>query len=191
MKKFFTILIIILCVLLSSCSFTNVDQNDYSSSSGELVTTSNIVVIDDTNITEFQTTNEDTNYTVIQTTNEETDSKRGVFVMQIDDTIVDITWENNNSVKELMECAKNGLTITMSRYGGFEQVGSIGKTITSNNTQITTKPGDIVLYSSNQIVIFFGTNTWSYTKLGHINLSQSELNNLLNKSNVVLKLDVE
>ena len=203
MKKFFTILIIILCVLLSSCSFTNVDQNDYSSSSGELVTTSNIVVIDDTNITEFQTTNEDTNitefqttnedtnYTVIQTTNEETDSKRGVFVMQIDDTIVDITWENNNSVKELMECAKNGLTITMSRYGGFEQVGSIGKTITSNNTQITTKPGDVVLYSSNQIVIFFGTNTWSYTKLGHINLSQSELNNLLNKSNVVLKLDVE
>ena len=111
------------------------------------------------------------------------------MVMKIDTISVDITWENNNSVKDLFNFAKNGLTINMSRYGGFEQVGSIGKNIVSNNKQITTSPGDVVLYNSNQIVIFFGTNTWSYTKLGHINLNQTELNNLLNKSNVVLYLN--
>ena len=113
------------------------------------------------------------------------------MVMKIDTISVDITWENNNSVKDLFNFAKKGLTINMSRYGDFEQVGSIGKNIVSNNKQITTNPGDVVLYNLNQIVIFFGTNTWSYTKLGHINLNQTELNNLLNKSNVVLYLNIK
>ena len=111
------------------------------------------------------------------------------MIMKIDTINVDITWENNNSVKELFNLAKNGLIINMSRYGEFEQVGSIGKNIASNNKQMTTSPGDVVLYNSNQIVIFFDSNTWSYTKLGHINLNQTELNNLLNKSNVVLYLN--
>ena len=76
----------------------------------------------------------------------------------------------------------------MHQYGGFEQVGPIGQSIVSNDKRITTAPGDIVLYSSNQIVIFFGNNTWEYTKLGHINLSDSVLNNLLNKENVSLSI---
>ena len=121
----------------------------------------------------------------------EMDSEESIFVMKIDNIVVDITWEKNDSVNELMEYAKNGIIITMHQYGGFEQVGSIGKTITSNDSQITTNSGDVVLYSSNQIVIFFGTNSWSYTKLGHINMNQSELNSLLNKSNVTLKLGKE
>ena len=119
------------------------------------------------------------------------DGEESNFIMKIDDTVVDITWENNDSVRELLKYAKNGLRIAMHQYGGFEQVGSIGKTIKSSNSQITTNPGDVVLYSSNQIVIFFGTNSWSYTKLGHINLNQSELNNLLNKNNVTLKIEKE
>ena len=109
--------------------------------------------------------------------------------MKIDDTIIDITWENNDSVNELKEYAKDGLTIEMHQYGGFEQVGSIGKTSTRSDSQITTIPGDVVLYSGNQIVIFYGSNSWSYTKLGHINLDQDGLNDLLNKSNVTLKLE--
>ncbi len=110
------------------------------------------------------------------------------MIMKIDNQTIDITWENNNSVKELFDFAKDGLTINMSKYGGFEQVGSIGKNIDSNNKQMTTSPGDVVLYSGNQIVVFFGSNTWSYTKLGHINLNQTELNNLLNKEGVTLYL---
>ena len=61
----------------------------------------------------------------------------------------------------------------------------------SNNTQITTNPGDIVLYNSSNIVVFFGSNSWSYTKLGHINLGNEELNDLLNKDSVVLTLEME
>jgi hypothetical protein len=77
----------------------------------------------------------------------------------------------------------------MDRYGGFEQVGPIGRTIKSNDNQMTTEPGDIVLYNSNNIVVFFGSNNWSYTKLGHINLSEEQLKELLDKPNVTIRLE--
>lgn len=106
--------------------------------------------------------------------------------LSVDKQELDVVWENNASVKAIKNLCP--LSINMHQYGGFEQVGSIGQSIVSNDKRITTAPGDIVLYSSNQIVIFFGSNTWEYTKLGHINLSDSALNNLLNKENVSLSI---
>ena len=120
-----------------------------------------------------------------------TDGEEGTFIMKIDDTIVDATWENNDSVKKLLEYAKNGLKIAMHQYGGFEQVGSIGATLPSNDKSITTSAGDICLYQSNQLVVFYGSNTWSYTKLGHINLSKSELTELLDNKDVGIELSLE
>lgn len=106
--------------------------------------------------------------------------------LKIQNTILDVTWYSNESVDALKKLAKDTLTINMNKYGGFEQVGSIGKTLPSNDINITINPGDIVLYSSNQIVIFYGSNTWAYTKLGHINLSKDELEKLLSNSNVTI-----
>lgn len=122
-----------------------------------------------------QTTKED------ETTNME-------LTLKINDIEVDVIWTDNDSVRALKKLAKDGLTINMSKYGGFEQVGSIGSTLPSADTRITTNPGDIVLYSSNQIVLFYDSNTWSYTKLGHINLSKSELSDLLGDEDVVITL---
>ena len=113
------------------------------------------------------------------------------LTLKIDDIEVDVIWTDNDSVKALKNLAKDGLTINMSKYGGFEQVGSIGSTLPSSDTRITTSPGDIVLYSSNQIVIFYDSNTWSYTKLGHINLSKSELTDLLGDEDVVITIDLK
>ena len=104
--------------------------------------------------------------------------------LSIDNQELDVAWEDNDSVKALRGISP--LTIDMHEYGGFEQVGSIGRQITSDDKNMTTLPGDIVLYSSNQIVIFYGSNTWEYTKLGHIDLSDNELNALLNKESVSL-----
>ena len=74
----------------------------------------------------------------------------------------------------------------MSEYGEFEQTGSIGKTLPSVDMRIDVLPGDIVLYNSNQISIFYNNSSWSYTKLGHINLSKSELKDLLDTDAVVV-----
>jgi len=114
-----------------------------------------------------------------------------IMVMTINDTKVDITWENNASVAELKELAAEGLTISMSTYGGFEQVGPIGKSITRDDKQTTTSAGDIVLYSGNQLVVFYGSNSWAYTRIGKINLTEKELTNLLSNGDVTITLSME
>ena len=108
--------------------------------------------------------------------------------LTIEDSTLNVTWENNESVNALKDLANNGLSISMHKYSNFEQVGSIGYTLPSNDKRIKTIPGDIVLYSSNQIVIFYGSNTWEYTKLGHINLEESELKELLGNNDVAIKI---
>ena len=125
-----------------------------------------------------------------QTTKED-ETANMKLTLKIDGIEVDVIWADNDSVKALKNLAKDGLTINMSKYGGFEQVGSIGSTLPSSDTRITTSPGDIVLYSSNQIVLFYDSNTWSYTKLGHINLSKSELTDLLGDEDVVITIGLK
>ncbi|MBO7423072.1 MAG: hypothetical protein J6Y20_12475 [Lachnospiraceae bacterium] len=111
------------------------------------------------------------------------------MVMKIGETTVTVIWEDNASVRELAGLAEKGLSISMSRYGGFEQVGAIGRSITRDDRRITTAPGDIVLYSGNQLVVFYGSNTWEYTRLGRIEMSEEELSNLLGKSDVTITID--
>ena len=113
------------------------------------------------------------------------------MIMTIGDTKVDVSWEDNDSVRELKELAEKNLLIQMSMYGGFEQVGSIGQSVTRNDKQTTTEPGDIVLYSGNQLVVFYGSNSWSYTRLGKINLSDEELEKLLGNGDVTITLSME
>lgn len=79
------------------------------------------------------------------------------------------TLEDNSAVQELVEMMQAGpVTIKMSDYSGFEKVGPIGRSLTTNNSQTTTEAGDIVLYNGNNIVMFYGSNSWSYTRLGKI-----------------------
>lgn len=80
------------------------------------------------------------------------------------------------------------LTINMHEYGGFEQTGSIGSSIIRNDKQMNVIPGDIVLYNGNAISVFYNSSSWSYTKLGHINLNQEELRNILDKDSVTFVL---
>ncbi len=79
------------------------------------------------------------------------------------------TLEDNEAARELAELLrKDDITLNLSDYSGFEKVGSLGYNLTTSNAQTTTKAGDIVLYNGNQIVIFYGSNSWSYTYLAHI-----------------------
>lgn len=90
---------------------------------------------------------------------EEDEHMNKTLTLTICTTEVDVYWMDNGSVKELKKLAENGLTIELHQYGGFEQVGSIGSTLPSTDTRITTSLGDICLYQSNQIVLFYGSNT--------------------------------
>lgn len=79
------------------------------------------------------------------------------------------TFADNSSSEEFKELLSQGpVTIEMEDYGGFEKVGPLGTTLTRNDQQITTEPGDVILYQGNQITIYYGTNSWSFTRLARI-----------------------
>ncbi|MCQ2535438.1 MAG: hypothetical protein MJ110_00555 [Lachnospiraceae bacterium] len=113
--------------------------------------------------------------------------EQGIDAMQIEIQIGDKTMlanlENNDTTQELVELLGTGeLVMSATNYGGFEKVCSIGKTITRADKQITTRPGDIMLYSGNQMVIFYDSNSWSYTPIGHIDATPKELEAFLSGS---------
>ena len=77
--------------------------------------------------------------------------------------------EQNAAAQALRQLLTQGpVTIQMDNYGGFEKVGALGQSLPASDAQTTTQPGDMVLYQGNQIVIFYGSNSWSYTRLGHV-----------------------
>ncbi len=79
------------------------------------------------------------------------------------------TLVDNDATRSLLQLlAKGPVTINMDDYGGFEKVGALPQSLPTSNTQITTQPGDIMLYQGHNMVIFYGSNSWSYTRLGKI-----------------------
>ena len=112
--------------------------------------------------------------------------------MMIGETPVTVAWEDNASVEALRALAAEGLTIEMSMYGGFEQVGSIGQSLPRDDQQTTTTSGDIVLYSGNQLVVFYGSNSWAYTRLGHItDQTPEQMKVLLGSGDVTITLSMK
>lgn len=74
---------------------------------------------------------------------------------------------DNAATRSLVERLSSGpITISMNNYGGFEKVGALPWSLPSEDKYISTKPGDIMLYTSNNLVIFYGENSWDYTPLG-------------------------
>ncbi|MDE6791141.1 MAG: hypothetical protein K2J61_05415 [Clostridia bacterium] len=113
----------------------------------------------------------------------------------IDGNKLEVTLADNAAAKALAEKLKKGdITYTANDFGGFEKVGSLGFYLPSDDAEITTQSGDVILYSSNQIVLFYGSNTWAYTRLGTIDgYTSTELRTLLcaGKNNVQVILSLK
>lgn len=91
------------------------------------------------------------------------------MTVQIGEYTFTATLEDNAAAEALAEKLEAGpVTIQMEDYGGFEKVGDLGTSLPASNRRITTQTGDIVLYQGSQVVVFYGSNTWSYTRLGCI-----------------------
>ena len=99
----------------------------------------------------------------------------------IDGVTQSVTLVDNAATKSLVERLQQGpVTVTLSSSGGFEIWGALGFSLPTSNQQITAQPGDVILYNGSNICLFYGTNSWSYTMLGHIDgLSESELRKFL------------
>ena len=128
----------------------------------------------------------------MQTESESTveEEEKEMLCLKIGETPVTVAWEENESVRALRDLCREGeLTIPLSMYGGFVQVGPIGQSLPRSDVQIRTEAGDLVLYAGNQIVVFYGSNSWAYTRLGHItDRSAEELTALLGSGDVTISL---
>ena len=117
------------------------------------------------------------------------DDEKEYMKLYFNDTEIPVIWEDNQTVQELMEEAGKGdIVVQMSMYSDNEQVGSLEKSYTKNDEQITTHSGDIVLYSGDKIVAFYGSNSWAYTRLGKMNLPEGDVTGLLSNGDITLKI---
>lgn len=108
-----------------------------------------------------------------QTIKEENMTER--LYITIGSQTLPVTLVKNNATEALMAAlATSPITYQADDYGGFEKVGPLGMSLPTSNQQLTTQAGDVILYSGNQIVLFYGSNSWSYTRLGRIEYSTLE-----------------
>lgn len=100
---------------------------------------------------------------------EDTTVDTHTFYLTVEGVTFPATFADNQGAEALADLLTDGpLTLSLEDYGGFEKVGSLGQSLPTSNTHITTQSGDIVLYQGNQIVLFYGSNAWSYTPLGQV-----------------------
>lgn len=87
----------------------------------------------------------------------------------IDGKTLPVILVENEATRTLVAALQESpITYEADDYGGFEKVGALGRSLPTSDQQITTEAGDVILYSGNQIVLFYGSNTWNYTRLGRI-----------------------
>lgn len=98
----------------------------------------------------------------------------------------------NSSAKALYnELEKGEIVISARDYGGFEKSGKLPKPLPRNDEQITMQACDMMLYSGQTFVLAYDTNSWSLTRLGHLEgISPDELKKLLGTGDVRIRLSV-
>lgn len=123
---------------------------------------------------------------------EETGVAQNLFYITAGDTTFTAVFADNSSAQALKELLEQGdLTLSMSDYGGFEKVGSLGSQLPQNNEQITTGPGDVILYQGSSITIYYDTNSWNFTRLGKIeDVTKEELLAALGEGDVEVTLSL-
>ena len=119
-------------------------------------------------------------------------SASGDLLLEVNGHTLTAAWADNSSAEALKEILADGpLTISMRDYGSMEKVGPIGQDLPTNNEQITTEAGDLILYQGNAFVIYYAPNSWNFTRLGKINdVTADELKEILGSGDVSVTLSL-
>lgn len=113
--------------------------------------------------------------------------------IQIGEHLLTATLVENSSTEALIGMLSEGpVTVEMNDYAGMEKVGTLPESLPRNDEQINTGAGDLILYQGNSFVIYYGTNSWSLTRLGKIDgVTQQELMDILGEGSVTAVLSME
>lgn len=118
---------------------------------------------------------------------------RKIAIKINDGEVLTATLENNTSAQGLAEKLRQGnITLEMEDFSNFEKVGELGFDLPVNDEEITTSYGDLILYQGDKLTIYYDTNTYNFTKIGHIdNITQDELKEVLGEGNVRVSVFLE
>ncbi|MBQ6975730.1 MAG: hypothetical protein IJQ16_04165 [Selenomonadaceae bacterium] len=101
----------------------------------------------------------------------------------------DATLEDNESARKFLE--KLPLEVTMTELNGNEKYYRFNENFPSSDERVgKISSGDIMLYDSSYVVIFYKdfSTGYSYTRLGKI-LNAADLENILGGGNVKVKFE--
>ena len=103
------------------------------------------------------------------------------------------TLVENAATAELISLLEKGpISLSMTENGGFEKVGNLPQSLPTSDVRQTAQSGDLMLYIGNVMCIFYGSNTWAYTKLGTMdNLTSNEIKEFLSGNPVSVSLSLE
>ena len=101
--------------------------------------------------------------------------------------------EDNSSAKAFIEkLSPQELKLDLHDYGNFEKVGNLPWELPRNDEQITTEPGDVILYQGNQLTIYYDENTWDFTRIAKIgNTTREELLSAFGEGDVSVTMNLE
>ena len=122
---------------------------------------------------------------------EKGEEKMKIYI-NVNGEILEATLEDNSSTRELYgRLKKEDISIEMNDYANMEKVGDLGFNLPTNDENLSTKPGDLILYQGNSFVIYYGENNWELTKLGKIdNIGKEELIKILGEGKVIVNLSI-
>ena len=92
------------------------------------------------------------------------------------------TMVSNSSTEALVAQLQQGnITYEAHDYGNFEKVGPLGYTFPRNDEDITTQPGDLILYQGSNLCIYYDTNSWNFTRIGKLDgMTQADIKTWVN-----------
>lgn len=181
MKRGFSVIVtaFFIAILLSACGKTQIDNSTNSATPN----TETVFQYTKKSVTEQLTEKES------QPT--KTAAKK-ILRIDVNGNTLYADFEDNSSANALKEQLLNGsLTLSMEDYGGFEKVGDLPFSLVTNDEQITTESGDVILYQGNKLTIYYDTNSWNFTKVAKIRNSDSSLKTMLGDGSVNVKFSLE
>jgi len=189
-KKLSTVLLVAIMLSLIACSSdkdTVVNEVENTGSINENNTQTGNKNQIDNQIEEIEVNSPEE--TIVDDEKEETNQMN----IQIGDYSFTATLEDNSSAEALKEYLSDGpVTLSLEDYAGMEKVGNLGTSLPRNDKQMNTSAGDIILYQGRSFVIYYGTNSWSLTRLGRIDhISADELKEALGIGNVEVTLSLQ
>lgn len=114
--------------------------------------------------------------------------------MEVNGRTLTATLADNTSAQAFAELLKEGsLTLNLHDYGNFEKTGPLPTSLPRNDEPIDTDFGDLILYQGNQFVFYYDTNSWTFTRLGHLETSvtKEELKTILGDGDVTITLSLQ